>query len=724
MLNELHQLSESIREAGFSGEEWVDSFKPIKTKTAPCFVVSLSEDGSISDIRFMPPDKAALLRTWQGGSNGETFPAFNFTPFYGIANDAAKKMQQSQKLNALRRFAQCFSAGQDFPDDVSRCVCLQDRKKANAKTEKCLGKIARNFFRIVSECGQMHNELKNFSNAFRLFLAQEDGRSVAELFNEKLLSFLRGNFRAGMQEESGKGNESLWPILFAKTSDVVLFLDVGDTSDFRLASACGMKAINDVLMADTLGGEPKSGQLEQDAFGVASQAYEWEEKLPEVKLPGAVANTKLRSMNSESACQMRYGRIDAFSYPVGATVRRSAKAALSWISSPEREGKTWAFAGSGEVVFAYPKKMPKEPLQIARLFGNGHTSSKHDEARFERYAETALAGLKRLGADSECNAEIEVFAIKKADKARRKVVFYRNYTAQLLENSVRNWNSGAKNIPVFSLRKWPSFSKGGKSRKVVKSVNIEMVTPLPVKAIEIAYQTWSQDGNLNFEPKYRGTIPYENLPVFDGIEMFLAESDCSGVTARILSMLTRGTSGLAVSAANLARKGMVLTNSPAIRHLESALPLFGILLYLLKRKKEQYMQNAPYLIGKMLNLADGIHRLWYEIVKKGDPLPPQLLGSAYYALFQQNPVQGLSAMSLRIKTYLDWASTNLGEKAGLARWYRGEIGKVAAELKTAGVPERLSDADKAEMLLGYLAGFEKKHNNETQEETREEQDHE
>ena len=221
----------------------------------------------------------------------------------------------------------------------------------------------------------------------------------------------------------------------------------------------------------------RSAVTEIDAFGKELSAKVKEEKLPEVKLPGALANTKLRSMNAEAKCQMRYGLIDAESFPVGEEIRTKTKAALSWISSPDREGRTWAKAGVNELVFAYPKSLPPTPPLLARLFGNGQSSAEADkakEARFEKYAEEALRGMKTLAATAESNAEIEVFAIKKADKARRKVVFYRNYSLGILEEAVDKWLAGARNIPDIRFWRWPRLAKDEKAKKGTMPIKLLM----------------------------------------------------------------------------------------------------------------------------------------------------------------------------------------------------------------------------------------------------------
>ena len=115
------------------------------------------------------------------------------------------------------------------------------------------------------------------------------------------------------------------------------------------------------------------------------------------------------------------------------------------------------------------------------------------------------------------------------------------------------------------------------------------------------------------------------------------------------------------------------------------------------------MANTPYLIGRFLNLADGLHAVWCCNVREKDPLPPQLLGSSLFASFHLNPVQAFASASLRMKPYLDWAKTNQTKDVALARWYLGEFGRISATIAKSDIPARLSDTDKAEMLLGYLA---------------------
>ena len=713
MLNELKTLSDSIRDIGISVENWDDKFKEVKT-TSPCFVIALSIEGTIADIRKLDADKAKGLRTWLGGSLGSTFPAFNFQPFYAFVKGKGKGKGPSpkEKATAIADLVHRLIESTTLPD-ADASLEKTDRSKADEKTSSCLVNVSDSFFTRVCAKAEENDLLVRFRNAFRRFMPSG---SSAETFNESLLAYLR---RVPNLESNAAID------VLVSGGDVVLFFDLIDTGVGVIASELTMRTINERLLA-AKGSSSKNRKKESkptapeiDAFGKELSIETKDEKLPEVKLPGVLANTKLRSMNAESACQTRYGMIDAESFPVGAEIRTAAKGALEWISSQEREGATWAVAGPGELVFAYPKKIPSTPPKLARLLGNGRRVSTDEEmaaadaeARFEKYASEVLKGLKTLSQGSAPNTEIEVFAIKKADKARRKIVFYRNYSLERLESAVNDWNEGGRNLPPIVLRRWPVAPKGEKLPKGTKPAPLDFHAPLPLSAIDLAYANWSQDGNEKFDPKFRVAPLYDNLPVFDGLELFLGDPLQTGLAQRLLSLLLQNSLSLVAEAGNLTHKRAVVENRRAATHLETTLPLFGILLHKLNLNKETYMENSPYLIGRFLNLADGLHVVWCRNVREKDPLPPQLLGSSLFASFLLNPVQAFGNAGLRMKPYLDWAKTNQTSDAKLSHWFLGEFGRVTAAIKEAGIPPRLSDADKAEMLLGYLASTGKQEESE------------
>jgi hypothetical protein len=73
----------------------------------------------------------------------------------------------------------------------------------------------------------------------------------------------------------------------------------------------------------------------------------------------------------------------------------------------------------------------------------------------------------------------------------------------------------------------------------------------------------------------------------------------------------------------------------------------------------------------------------------------------------ENPQAALARLAERLPVYQGWAYTAQGEQVGLAKWALGEIGRISAQLLECEVPGSANDAQKAELLLGYLARPEK-----------------
>lgn len=180
MINELKTLSDAIKTAGFAGTDWANKFGEIKLNS-PCFVLELTDEGKIADIRFLSPDKAKVLRTWTGGSNGECFPAFNFQPFFSFVSekDKTKNPSPKQKQAAIAGVVEKLREAPVVPD-VEWPLRAIDRAKPDKKAETCLGKIANDFFRRVCYDCDANDPLVRFRKAFARFIGSENR---AETFN-------------------------------------------------------------------------------------------------------------------------------------------------------------------------------------------------------------------------------------------------------------------------------------------------------------------------------------------------------------------------------------------------------------------------------------------------------------------------------------------------------------------------------------------------------------
>ena len=119
------------------------------------------------------------------------------------------------------------------------------------------------------------------------------------------------------------------------------------------------------------------------------------------------------------------------------------------------------------------------------------------------------------------------------------------------------------------------------------------------------------------------------------------------------------------------------------------------------------MHSAPFMVGRMLALADTLHKEYCRHVRKKE-VPPQLIGNALMSTAVDNPERGLARLRERLMIYQAWATKVQGDEYRLAKWTLGQMGLVSRELARLALPDRTDDADKAQMLLGYLARPEAK----------------
>lgn len=125
------------------------------------------------------------------------------------------------------------------------------------------------------------------------------------------------------------------------------------------------------------------------------------------------------------------------------------------------------------------------------------------------------------------------------------------------------------------------------------------------------------------------------------------------------------------------------------------------------------MQNSAFAVGKMLALADDIHRSYCEVVRDGG-IPPSLLGNSLLSTAMENPARAITMLGDRLRIYIGWVKTakepqGVDEKdkkliaIKTARKRLDQYGTVADLVASQGLPAKMDDLAKAHLLLGYLA---------------------
>ncbi len=695
MLNELCQLADALDTAGIAPKEWDPKLKelPKATTKKPCYRIFIADDGSVEGIDAINHEIVPFLKKWEP-SNGSSFPGLNIQPLYRIAFDESIEEQKTAK----KRLKAWRDGKQSIDVDLLKSWCAERNdnwdEKIKKKLSRCLGEVPEKLSRLIAGHNResCHVVDKLIERVLRYPVLDKDSSLLNCVYGKSFRRVLE-NYLWELIESSENATLALSFLLhdgsIKQTPDkdrgtLSVFLDIPDWDEYPVASQSTIEMINEQLIVKKE--KTITSEVVFDAFNSTVDGSN--EKLPGVKLP-YVAEVKLRAMNSESPCQQRYKTIDSKSFPIGSESRKRAKGALEWLGDSSHEGDTWGRADTKELIFAYPAQLPGISLNLAACLG---AQENFDSGyRFTNAAHSVIEKLRENITQDLKGIELRVFSLKKMDKARTKVVFHRNYTAQRLADAASEWADGCANLPNIKFRVWGD-------KKGEWSV-AEPQVPYPLQIASCFNRVWKLDGSTECETP---VVAYTK-----GIELLLDEQ-AERFISQLFTVLIRNSKGLFLSlGASINRNEIIAIKAKGYDKHKLLLPsILGLLLYKLGIKTEVYMGKVPFLVGRMMKLADELHALYCKEVR--DELPPQLVGNALMSAALDNPIQALSQLALRLKPYYGWAQTFRGKENGkLAGYFIGQYGEVAAQLAEMSLPNRFNDAERAQLLLGYLASNKK-----------------
>jgi len=472
-----------------------------------------------------------------------------------------------------------------------------------------------------------------------------------------------------------------------------------DLSEWRkygypIASEEMTVAINTALVQQEIESSSVQQPTRQDAFGRPFDETV-SEPMPEVKLSGF--GVTLRSMFKGQPCQKRYGRFDDASYPVSKLSRNAAKEALEWAANEKSERVTWVKADRNEIVFAYPSALPEIAIEFAAMFGGIGA-----EERFEDLAQDFLRVFRGLP-PSEQPEYIRVFSIRKMDKARSKVVFTRNLSPEGFIKAAELWQTGCRNVP--------------------EDIHAEQKIPFPLDVAKIVNAIWRQEGS---QVKRKDGAPIvKRMQAYEGIELML--DTCADTARNYLCALVQNAFGLVVFSGNKSFSSKYHSEQAA-----RTMSILGLLLYKCGYRKEDYMKDTAFLVGRLLKISDELHVRYCIAERKGE-IARDLAGASMLAVAVDTPDKALAQLCLRMKPYIIWAKRyrqrdvdkeNIEEEKkeqeekdiNLAGWLLWRYEITAAQLQATLIePIRLHDFEKAQLFLGYLASLTESNSNEQEE---------
>jgi len=697
MLNELFALTRSLKAAGIGTNPGHDHFLACPKR----FTVRLILDGTPDVVRMEDVDaeEAALVRKYEI-SAGTSFPAFNVLPLYRARHQGLKDDDRYRELRkalkAAKAFADMGAARSALGVIIAQCEPLWTGKEAK-RIGNCLVSQSQALLNIVG------TPPKDFAS-FAELVQRAKGLAVQTL--QKRLQDL-------VVEEmvNNPTRAVVWlDALLVATADSLdkvkkasVILEVSDGIPYPANHPRVQDWINARLMATGAAPATTTAPAGTDAFGGSLEGTAG--KLPKVRL-SVVGDVKLRAMSGEIPCQFRYGRVGEHGFPIGKLMRQDMKNSLRWLGAKERKGQTWEDARGlcglrrqggkqvpvAGVLFVHPETLNDNPPELAGMFVRGEQQKDGkpdtpDEGKFEAAAGRATAALQAIVKQHpEC--ALRVFVLAKPDGFHTKVLFSRRYDAQALISSAEQWRKACRDMPRVALNigteKAPAW--------------VRPLTPFPVEVVECLSLAWLQNGSR--------VAKTHGLAAGDGIALLLEARHGLAERALRLALVNTTPLLLAVGHADHRRDGRAFSWSGKTgryaRHARLLPSILALLLRKLGHEKGGYMHTAPFLVGRMLALADTLHMEYCRHVRKNQ-VPPQLLGNALMVQALDSPMLGLARLSDRIAVYHAWARTATGDGVGLAKWALGQMGKVADELGALAVPDRADDAAKAHMLLGYLA---------------------
>lgn len=676
MIDELVKAANAMHDAGISVQDWHPGLKtlPKVTPKAPCIRIWLDNEGHIHDLEPLDNVHVEQLRKYEP-DNGKSFPGFNLRPLYiqtlpqKDAQKTVKELEENIKAKTV-----------DWTEVLAQAEDLWAKDTVNV-LNRIFSHISKTLENICLEGGL------------------ESGETLTRLFHvtgKMNVTQFQKEYCEKVQEKISNGELPLSLLLFwgspGKEGKFSVFLDIKNYNSYPVAHVKTIERLNALMNHEMATKMPSVKGGVFDAYGLDSSSME--EKFPQVTLPD-LGIVKLRSQVKVIRAQLRYDCCEAQTFHVGPESRKRTKGALEWLSDRKRDGYTYGTAGDQELLFAYPSILPDKIIPMAKMFGAQNDDSYQKEDSFEQLAATVVGQLKGFG-KQRSDGQLEIFSLRKMDKARTKVVYYRNTTVASLEQSSANWQVGCGNIPKLDLRGWSETKdeKTGKSQTII----IEGRTVFPIKLHRYLNMVWKNDG----QRADTGKSKVKTFVPSDGLRLLL-DTPNQALAAHMLSHCMKQAQGYFLTLC----RGTGRNEITSLKYKEYYPGILGLLLFYLGNKKEEFMKESAFLLGRCLRVTDEIHRLYCEIVRKKE-VPPELCGSSLLISMMESPATTLSQLAMRSAPYVKWARTcNDKEKGGLVYYWMKQWSAIADQLHVLEWPKRMTPEERAQVFLGYLASFSK-----------------
>jgi hypothetical protein len=727
MLNELSQVADSLERLGTVAPSRHPRINPMG-KNRDLLVVSLDEAGNPSRIEVLSGETAANLFRVEHGSAGSSFPGFNIpTPLRRLNEAPADELKPAvEKLLALGknkhsspaeikasiRALFTFSKAQTFSPSQEKQFQRSCSELVSELAESLPRELAglKNFTTLLETLVKSKPTLPSLAESLAGLMVDQNAefdRRQLLLFQEILFGTLDWKKRtpeiASADYWKGKAKQD-------KNANQPIYLDLAspDAAFCRVAHSETSALINTTLIqtqSNATAAVPEQGEVAEDAFG---EIAELQDKFPPGPKVAELGNVKLFSVNTnEVQALQRYGFKGSQSFPVSSVRVQKLSDALLYLANEDKRGTTCRAIPSAQpdkrdLLVAYLEGEPEGRAQLAEMFGG--EANAFSDADFEAIAEPVLEMLEGK-VTANPNLNVRLLAFCPIDKAKKQISLNRSVRVQDVIRAARDWEAGARNVPQVSV--W-FYDKNTK-----QSVFRSNTAPCPVELASVVNRVWSADAKSGFSSTYQRA-----LSVSDAYDVFLADAPLARQKAQFTMelLITRMSSVLAaLGRAKANRKWTDLGDTVRWQSVK-AIALLGILLRQQNQRYSEFMKEPVYQLGQLLALADSLHQQYCKHVR-GDETPSQLIGNALFNTALEQPVFALARLAERLAPYQAWAKTFRNTDPNVKSGWEKVLLKLLRDcasrfiedvdgiirIRADELPPRMTDLDKAKLLLGYLA---------------------
>ncbi len=561
-----------------------------------------------------------------------------------------------------------------------------------------------NFTRLLKVLDQAKLTLPQFSEGLKDALLREASRADrATLQSIQTILFGALDWKKRTAEF---GSTEYWAEKAKQDGDAnqPVYLDLAkpDRDHKPVAHPRTSDAINATLLRAAGSELPQSDAENRGIDAFTGKPAILQNKFPAPKI-SELGNLKLYSANTtEVLALVRYGLKGAEQFPASGELAQRMNDALLYLAQDAKTGITCqpipsAQSDKRDLLIAYLEEAPDFDGPLADLFG-GEAQNPSD-ADFAARTQPVLEALKgRLSTDP--TLKVRLLALSSLDKGRKQISLHRQLRVQDVLKAAHDWKAGVANAPFVSISFYDKRAKGMVTRT--------QVVPHPLDASSMVNRVWASDSKSGFSSSFQRSVT-----AADAYEVFLADGPLSAEKTRLcLSLLLRRMSVVLArfGAAKVSHDWTALGDAARWQSAK-AVSLLGIFLKQLGHEKDNFMKDSITQIGRLLNLADGLHHQYCKHVRKGET-PTQLIGNALFNTALEQPVFALARLGERLAPYQAWARTfksqDPASEVGLVKYFLAELADCSASINAGELPARMADSDKAKLILGYLADHSKK----------------